>query len=400
MKTSPVKVFFVFGTRPEAIKLAPVIHCFNSRPGQFESVVAVTGQHREMLEQVLRIFRIEPDYDLDVMQPDQSLAGLTARVLERLDPLLAAERPQLLIVQGDTTTTYAAALAAFYRGIQVAHVEAGLRTGDLGQPFPEEANRVMTSIVATLHFPPTSWARDNLLREGIEEDSIRVTGNTVIDALFHVLDEPYTIPERLASAFAADGLRRVLLTCHRRENHGRPVRDVCDTIIRLLDSFPDVSFVVPVHLNPNVRGPIYERLGSHERIHLVPPLDYQDFVQMMGRVDLIISDSGGVQEEAPSLGKPVLLLRNTTERPEAVTAGTVRLVGTDPERLFVEASRLLGDRESYLSMSRAGNPYGDGRAAHRIADAIHNWSRGARLNATAEMPGLRDVPDMAGYGAL
>jgi UDP-N-acetylglucosamine 2-epimerase (non-hydrolysing) len=369
-------VSLVFGTRPEAIKLAPVYLRFR----QSEAVrtrVCVTGQHREMLDQVLEVFAIRPDTDLSLMQPDQTLAALTARTLTALDRYYAEDRPDLVIVQGDTTTVLCASLAAFYRRIPVAHVEAGLRTGNLEAPWPEELNRVLTSRMARLHFAPTEESRQNLLREGVPVASIHVTGNTVIDALMLARAR---ITER---APAIDGLPNaslnflgqrplVLITGHRRENFGAGLAAICDAIRELARRYPKAAFIYPVHLNPRVRGPVQERLGTpdlRDQVYLIEPLPYLPFVALMNRATLILTDSGGIQEEAPSLGKPVLVMRETTERPEAVAAGTVKLVGTHTDTIVAEASRLLSDPVAYQAMARSINPYGDGAAAPRIVAA-------------------------------
>jgi UDP-N-acetylglucosamine 2-epimerase (non-hydrolysing) len=366
------KVCLVFGTRPEAIKLAPVIlelrkHC------EFDCRVCVTAQHREMLDQVLGIFDIVPDRDLNLMQPDQTLSGLTSRALQALDGFLASEKPDLVLVQGDTTTVFSAALACFYHHIPVGHVEAGLRTGNLHSPWPEEANRVLTSRIAALHFTPTEVSRQNLLREGIDPANIFVTGNTVIDALFVALEKikssPPDIPGLPAGITASwNGAKMVLITGHRRENFGQGFQSICRSIAELADRFADVQFVYPVHLNPNVREPVMRILGSGEKgnIHLIDPLPYFPFIAMMHRSTLILTDSGGIQEEAPSLRKPVLVMRDTTERPEAISAGAAKLVGTDFGRIVMETSRLLTDKDSYESMVGKANPYGDGHAAKRI----------------------------------
>ncbi len=368
-------VALIFGTRPEAIKLAPVFLALRATP-DLRPVVCVTAQHREMLDQVLDIFGIVPDADLDLMVPDQSLAGLTARAVAAVDGWLAAAAPDLVLVQGDTTTVFCAALAAFYRGIPVGHVEAGLRTGDLRSPFPEEANRVLTGRLADLHFPPTATARDNLRREGVPEERIRVTGNTVIDALHlalvRVRREPPPVPG--LDAGDLDGDRPlVLITGHRRENFGPGFARVCRGLARLADRFADHLFVYPVHLNPHVQRPVHEILGDRPNVRLIAPLPYLPFVRLLDRAHLVITDSGGVQEEAPGLGKPVLVTRDTTERPEAVAAGTVRLVGTDEEKLVAEATRLLTDADAYAVMARAVNPYGDGKAAGRIVAACQEF---------------------------
>jgi UDP-N-acetylglucosamine 2-epimerase (non-hydrolysing) len=371
------KVSVVFGTRPEAIKLAPVVLALRA-DARFACDVCVTAQHRQMLDQVLEAFAIAPDADLDLMVPEQTLAGLTGRAVEAIDRHLAEAKPDLVLVQGDTTTTFCAALASFYRRIPVGHVEAGLRTGNLESPWPEEANRVLTTRLARLHFAPTVGNRDNLLREGVPDGRIVVTGNTVIDALFLALD----IVKRAKPAIPGlpDGVASgtqplVLITGHRRENFGPGFEAICQAIAELARCFPEVAFVYPVHLNPNVRRPVDAILRSSgtENIHLIEPLGYLPFVAMMGRATVILSDSGGVQEEAPSLGKPVLVMRDTTERPEAVTAGTVKLVGTDRRAIVEETSRLLTDRAAYDAMARAMNPYGDGRATGRIVAACASF---------------------------
>lgn len=365
----PLKVLFVFGTRPEAIKLCPLILAMRQR-GEFDARVCVTAQHREMLDAMLARFGVEADDDLDVMAPDQPLSLLTARILERLDGVLVRRRPQLVLVQGDTTTTMAGALAAFYRRIPVGHVEAGLRTGDLGQPFPEEANRVLTSRLATLHFAPTPRAKANLRQEGVPEDRIFVTGNTGIDALLYTR-------ERLErgewpgfdAGVPAPGRKLVLMTAHRRESFGEGFLRLCEGVRRIA-ARGDTEIVYPVHPNPNVRTVVERELGGVERVHLIEPLDYVPFVDLMRRADLLLTDSGGVQEEGPSFGKPVLVMRNKTERQEAVEAGTAILVGTDPARIAAEAGRLLDSTEARRAFTRVRNPFGDGRASLRILDAI------------------------------
>lgn len=387
-----MKVSVILGTRPEAIKLAPVILALRKERG-VDCRVCVTGQHRQMLDQVLEVFQIRPDVDLNLMQPNQTLAGFTARAIEAVDRYLADDRPNLVLVQGDTTTVLCASLAAFYRRVPIGHVEAGLRTGNLEAPWPEEANRVLTSRLTALHFAPTETARQNLLREGTPDEAITVTGNTVIDALFIALDlvkaQPPAIdglPEFLQpSVPAGNGVcQMVLITGHRRENFGQGFENICHAIAELAHRFPQVHFVYPVHLNPNVREPVNRILhGSQgaspadKNIHLIEPLSYLPFVGLMNRTSLILTDSGGVQEEAPSLGKPVLVMRETTERPEAVQAGTVRLVGTDQEKIQSEVGRLLTDRAFYDSMSRVQNPYGDGAAAERIIRQCRRFLTGA-----------------------
>jgi len=363
----------IFGTRPEAIKLAPVVLALKADP-RFECDVCVTAQHRQMLDQVLEVFEIVPDTDLDLMVPDQTLAGLTARAVESVDRHLTQAKPDLVLVQGDTTTTFCSALAAFYHHVPVGHVEAGLRTGNLESPWPEEANRILTTRLARLHFAPTEINRANLLREGVPDDRITVTGNTVIDALFLALEivkkNPPEVPG-LPKALVHGSGPLVLITGHRRENFGSGFDSICNAIAELAARFPDTQFVYPVHLNPNVRRPVDEILRSAgtDNVHLIEPLPYLPFVAMMSRATVILSDSGGVQEEAPSLGKPVLVMRDTTERPEAVTAGTVKLVGTDQRTIVEETSILLTDRAAYDAMARAMNPYGNGKAAGRILAA-------------------------------
>ncbi|AHE97835.1 non-hydrolyzing UDP-N-acetylglucosamine 2-epimerase [Thioalkalivibrio paradoxus] len=364
-----MKTLVIFGTRPEAIKMAPVIQALRQADG-IETRVCVTAQHRQMLDQVLQLFDIRPDHDLNLMQPGQDLTDITANVLHGLRPVLAAERPDLVLVHGDTTTTLAGALAAYYQRIPVGHVEAGLRTGNIHAPWPEEMNRRIAGAITSFHFAPTARARDNLQREGVGEERIHVTGNTVIDALLAVVDKVRANPELQAQFRFLDPARRtVVVTGHRRENFGDGFQRICRALGRLAER-SDVQIVYPVHLNPNVLGPVREALGQRDNVHLIEPLDYLPFVALMDRADLIITDSGGVQEEAPSLGKPVLVMRETTERPEAVEAGTVRLVGTDEERIVREAARLLDDPQAYAAMSRAHNPYGDGRAAGRIVRVI------------------------------
>jgi UDP-N-acetylglucosamine 2-epimerase (non-hydrolysing) len=363
-------ILFIFGTRHEAIKLCPVIRRLRLSRQELQPRVCVTAQHRSMLDQVLACFEISPDYDLNLMTADQTLAQITGRVLSGVDPILAAEPPAMVVVQGDTTTTMAGALAAFYRRIAVAHVEAGLRTGDLARPFPEELNRVVTGRVADLHFAPTERARRNLLAEGTPAERIFVTGNSGIDALFHVVEA--LEQGRLQSSewpWIDSGRKLVLVTAHRRENFGEGIERICRAIADLARR-DDTQVVYPVHRNPNVLGPVTERLGGLRNVVLLPPLDYAAFVDLLRRSYLVITDSGGVQEEAPSLGKPVLVMRESTERPEAVEAGTVELVGDDPARIVAAAARLLGDESAYRRMSMVHNPYGDGRAAERIVDRI------------------------------
>lgn len=369
------KVLCVFGTRPEAIKMAPVVIGLANDP-DIHSLVCVTAQHRQMLDQVLQLFDIHPAYDLDIMAPGQDLFDITCNVLLGLKKVLSEVRPDMVLVHGDTTTTMAASLAAFYLRIPVGHVEAGLRTWNKFAPFPEEINRKVAGVVTDLHFAPTDFAKNNLLREGVAEASIVVTGNTVIDALFSVVAKirSSSLGEELAARFPFldPGKRLVLVTGHRRENFGQGFEDICHALGRIADEVPAVEILYPVHLNPNVQEPVKRILGKNGRqnIHLIDPLDYLPFVYLMDRSHLIITDSGGIQEEAPSLGKPVLVMRDTTERPEAVDAGTVKLVGTDPDKIFTEAARLITDEESYQAMSRRHNPYGDGKAVGRIIAAL------------------------------
>lgn len=368
------QVLVVFGTRPEAIKMAPVVNRLRRSPG-VEVLVCVSAQHRQMLDQVLALFEITPDFDLDLMQPGQTLEGITAAILGGISRVLDASRPDLVLVHGDTTTTFATALACFYRRIPIGHVEAGLRTGNLQAPWPEEMNRVFTGRLAALHFAPTQAACNNLLREGVERSSVWVTGNTVIDALVDVvarLQVDIQLVKQLASNMPwlnGTDRRIVLVTGHRRENFGEGMERVCRALARLAAE-PDVDIVYPVHPNPNVYAPVSRMLAGVPNVHLVAPMDYLPFVHLMSRAHFVITDSGGIQEEAPSLGKPVLVMRDTTERPEAVSAGTVCMVGVNEERIVVEARRLLNDPNHYQRMSTAHNPYGDGFAADRIAQVI------------------------------
>ncbi|MDH5263731.1 MAG: UDP-N-acetylglucosamine 2-epimerase (non-hydrolyzing) [Betaproteobacteria bacterium] len=370
---TPTKVLCVFGTRPEAIKMAPVVTRLAATPG-LACRVCVTAQQRQMLDQVLEAFGIVPDHDLGLMKQGQSLTDILTGVLRGLEPVLEAEKPDLVLVHGDTSTTLGASLAAYYRRIPVGHVEAGLRTGDIYAPWPEEVNRRLTAGIARHHFAPTEKARQNLLREGVDDAAILVTGNTVIDALLAMvarLDADAALRASLDAQFAFldAGKRLVLVTGHRRESFGEGFENICRALAELA-ARGDVEVVYPVHLNPNVQEPVRRVLGGAERVHLLPPLDYVPFIHLMRRAHLVLTDSGGIQEEAPSLGKPVLVMRETTERPEAVDAGTVRLVGTDRARIVAEAARLLDSREAYEAMSRAHNPYGDGRAAQRIAERL------------------------------
>jgi len=361
------RILIVMGTRPEVIKLAPVVIGARNRPDEFETFVVATSQHREMLDQMLETFQIGVDFDLDIMKPNQDLRHVTTAALNGLHEVIGQVMPDWVIVQGDTTTTFTGALAAFYHQVPVAHVEAGLRTYDKRQPFPEEINRRLTTQVADAHFAPTTLSRDNLLREGVSEDVISVTGNTGIDALFLTLG---SLTEETGASATTD--RRLLLTAHRRENHGEPMERICRAVLRLVDDFPDLQVHYPVHLSPKVRNVVLPLLGDHPRVELGQPLEYREFVEEMNRAHVILTDSGGIQEEAPSLGKPVLVMRETTERPEGIDAGTARLVGTDEERIYAETSRLLSDADAYEDMARARNPYGDGRAAERILSVLRS----------------------------
>lgn len=369
-----MKVLTVFGTRPEAIKMAPLVKLLEQQE-EIQSVVCVTAQHRQMLDQVMELFEIIPDHDLNIMKPGQTLAGITTEILNRIEAVLTDDKPDLILVHGDTSTTFATTLAAYYHRIPVGHVEAGLRTGNIYSPWPEEANRKLTGALAKLHFAPTDQSKANLLLENVDENTITVTGNTVIDALLWVKEKLETdialtnsISERFP--FLRDDAKLVLITGHRRENFGDGFVRICTAIKSLALRFPEVDFVYPVHLNPNVREPVGRILDDMSNVHLIEPLDYLPFVYLMTRSALILTDSGGIQEEAPSLGKPVLVMRDTTERPEAVAAGTVKLVGTDAERIEEEVAELLTDNDAYTLMSVAHNPYGDGKACLRIVDAI------------------------------
>ncbi|MCS7055744.1 MAG: UDP-N-acetylglucosamine 2-epimerase (non-hydrolyzing) [Thermoflexales bacterium] len=370
-----LKVMTVLGTRPEAIKLAPVIHALRRYPDRIQTIVCSTGQHREMLDAALQSFDIRPDLDLRLMQPNQGLADLTARILSALDDVFCKAQPDWVLVQGDTTTVMAASLAAFYRHVRIGHVEAGLRSGDLQRPFPEEANRRIADLLADLYFAPTLTARDHLLREGVPAERVIVTGNTVVDALLFMSRRinARALIERIADLNASDGFfdkRMILVTSHRRENFGAPFAAICRALRTIAERYPDVRIVYPVHLNPNVAGPARALLGDAPNIALIQPVDYETMVALMQQAYLILTDSGGIQEEAPGLRKPVLVLRDVTERPEAVTAGAARLVGSDFDRIVAETSRLLDDAEAYRRMTSVENPYGDGRASERIVEAI------------------------------
>ncbi len=373
-----LRVMVVFGTRPEAVKMSPVVKALRRHADQIHTTVCITAQHREMLDQVLEVFEIHPEVDLDLMKPDQSLAGLTGRIFTQLDPVIKAHQPDWLLIQGDTTTVMAAAILGFYNQVKVGHVEAGLRTHDKWRPFPEEVNRRLAGVVADLHFAPTENNRQNLLNEGIRDEIIHITGNPAIDALQYIIQQP--VPQQteqiLAQAGAGKaGKRLVLVTAHRRENFGKPIRDICRALKRLAETYREqITLVYPVHLNPNIQEPVQELLSDVENILLLPPLDYLPLVHLMKQAALILTDSGGIQEEAPSLGIPTLVLRERTERQEGVEAGTLKLVGTDPETIFKAASRLLDIPQAHKEMAQAVNPYGDGHAAERIAAIlIQNW---------------------------
>ncbi len=362
-----MKVLSIFGTRPEAIKMAPVVRELAQTNG-IESCVCVTAQHREMLDQVLTLFDIQPDVDLNLMRPNQSLAELTARVFTHLDPVLADLKPDWILVQGDTTTVMAAALNAYYRRIRVGHVEAGLRTHNKWEPFPEEVNRRVAGVTADLHFAPTKWSRQNLLKEGVPDEAITVTGNPVIDALYFVARQP--VPTMVADLLSELGSKRlVLVTAHRRENHGKPLEGIC-AALKSLASRGDVEIIYPVHLNPNVQEPVKRFLGKIPNITLLPPLEYLPLVHLMKNADLILTDSGGIQEEAPAFGVPVLVLRDVTERPEGVQAGTLKLVGTNQMKIVNEANYLLNDSKAHAAMAQAVNPFGTGDSAKRIVSAL------------------------------
>ena len=381
------KIMLVFGTRPEAIKMAPLVQELRKHPDQYETLLCVTGQHREMLDQVLNIFGIVQDYDLNIMKPGQDLYDVTTRVLSGMRDVLTQSQPDVVLVHGDTTTSMAVALAAFYQQIPVGHVEAGLRTYNIYSPWPEEMNRQITGRIATYHFSPTPLGRENLLHEGIEKSRIFITGNTVIDALYAVVNKmkddvslQLSLEKKLKAAgydagrLAAERRRLVLITGHRRENFGDGFLYICKAIKTLSGKFPDVDFVYPMHMNPNVRKPIKEVFGENcqSNLFFIGPLEYLLFVYLMEKSSIVLTDSGGIQEEAPGLGKPVLVMRDTTERPEALEAGTVKLVGTDYDKIISEVSSLLSDIQYYRKMSQAVNPYGDGRACRRIVDALRS----------------------------
>ena len=376
-----IRVMTIFGTRPEAIKMAPLVKELQGRPG-IQSICCVTAQHRQMLDSVLEIFHLEPDYDLNIMEPRQTLSTITSKCLLGMEGVLEKAGPDLVLVHGDTSTTFAGALAAFYHQVPVGHVEAGLRTGDKYSPFPEEINRTLVGDIAELHFCPTARNRDNLAREGIT-GGVFLTGNTVIDALKTTVVKDYHFANSLLNGLDYAGKKVLLVTCHRRENYGQPMANIMTALRRIADAFPETELVYPVHLSPVVREAAGQYLSGHPRIHLIDPLDVEEMHNLMARSYLVLTDSGGLQEEAPALGKPVLVLRRETERPEAVEAGTVRLAGTEEEDIFRLAAELLRDENAYRAMAHAVNPYGDGFACRRIADAIE-WRFGLRAERPEE----------------
>ncbi|HJC00678.1 MAG TPA: UDP-N-acetylglucosamine 2-epimerase (non-hydrolyzing) [Candidatus Flavonifractor merdavium] len=372
---NPIRVMTIFGTRPEAIKMAPLVKELQSRP-DIQSICCVTAQHRQMLDAVLEIFQLKPDYDLNIMEPRQTLSTITTKCLLGMEGVLEQARPDLVLVHGDTSTTFAGALAAFYKQIMVGHVEAGLRTWDKYSPFPEEMNRKLVGDIADLHFCPTAANRDNLAREGIT-DGVFLTGNTVIDALKTTVRADYRFSNQLLNGLDYQGKKVILVTCHRRENYGQPMTNIMTALRRVAEAFPEVELVYPVHLSPVVREAADKYLSGHDRIHLIDPLDVEEMHNLMARCYLVMTDSGGLQEEAPALGRPVLVLRRETERPEAVAAGTVKIAGTEEETIFQMAAGLLTEEQAYHDMAHAVNPYGDGQACRRIVDGIL-WKFGRR----------------------
>lgn len=364
-----IKVMMVFGTRPEAIKMAPLAIELKKRE-DIETIVCVTAQHREMLDQVLELFKITPEYDLDIMKTRQTLIGITTRVLEGLDEVMKKEQPDIVLVHGDTSTSFVASLAAFYNQIMVGHVEAGLRTYDKYSPFPEEMNRNLTGRIADMHFSPTVSNAENLVKENISKEDIYITGNTVIDAMKTTVKENYSFEDEVLRTIDFENKRVILVTAHRRENLGKPLEDICSALSEIIKEYPDVEIIYPVHLNPAVRDTVYEILGKLDRVHLIQPLNVTELHNAMNKSFMVMTDSGGIQEEAPSLAKPVLVLRRETERPEAVKAGTVKLAGVEKENILKLAKELLDEPSAYDKMAKAANPYGDGEASGRIADAI------------------------------
>lgn len=372
---SRIRILSIFGTRPEAVKMAPLALELQSRD-EIESLICVTAQHREMLDQVLEVFDIKPDYDLNIMRERQSLSGITARVLQGLEEVIFDLKPDMILVHGDTTTTFAGSLAAYYNKIKIGHVEAGLRTFDKYFPFPEEINRKLTGVMADLHFAPTQTSKDNLLNEGIHPKDIFITGNTAIDAMASTVDRKYCFETPELNNIDFKNRKVIMVTAHRRENWGEPLNNICRALARVAEKYEDVEIVYLVHMNPVVREVAFDVLGEADRVHLLPPLNILETHNLMDRSYMVLTDSGGIQEEGPHLGKPVLVMRDVTERPEAVAAGTVKVVGTDIDNIFIEACRLIEDKTLYSSMANAVNPYGDGSASKRIADAIlHHFGR-------------------------
>lgn len=371
-----MKILSIFGTRPEAIKMGPVVKAIEACDG-LESIVCVTAQHREMLDQVLEVFQIKPDYDLDIMKSKQTLTDITRRALKGLEEVIVQVKPDMVLVHGDTTTTFAGALAAFYQQVPVGHVEAGLRTYDKYQPFPEEMNRKLTGAITELHFAPTETAKEHLLKEGVDEASIFITGNTVIDALSSTISDSYTFTLDLLNGIDFKSKKVVTMTAHRRENLGEPLENICKAVLEIAQSSEDIEVIYAVHLNPLVQQVTDRILGDHPRVHLVPPLELKDMHNLLNRSYLVLTDSGGLQEEVPSMGKPVLVLRNVTERPEGVVAGTLKLVGTDKDLIVSTALELLNDRVAYDKMAQAVNPYGDGKASQRIIQHILDYGQKA-----------------------
>jgi UDP-N-acetylglucosamine 2-epimerase (non-hydrolysing) len=379
MNEKQIKVMVVAGTRPEAIKVAPVIHCLLRHPDKFRTIVVATAQHRELLDQALSLFRISPDIDLNLMSHGQDLPSLTGRVLQTMSTTLSKVKPDIVLVQGDTTTVFAGALAAFYQKIPVAHIEAGLRSHDKYNPFPEEINRRLTSVMTDIHFAPTLSAKQSLLKEGVASDKIIVTGNTVVDALMHISQLPFSFEETVFEDMNFDNRRLILVTSHRRESWGPDLQNICEAIKELVQRHPDTFVVYPVHPNPVVKDTAERILSGIDRIHLVAPLDYLTFINLMKKSYMILTDSGGLQEEAPTLKKPLLLLRNVSERPEAFNAGLAKIVGTTRERIVEESEKLLNDPGLYQEMTDNFNPYGDGRASERIVNALSRWAEGEEL---------------------
>jgi len=369
-----IKVMTVFGTRPEGIKMAPIIKTMENVP-EIESIICVTAQHRQMLDQVLNLFKIDPDYDLNIFKPGQTLTDITIGALKGLESVIMEVNPDILLVQGDTTTVFAGALAAFYQKVKIGHVEAGLRSGNMYSPYPEEANRKLTGVLADFHFAPTETNKRNLLREGYPEDRIFITGNTVIDALKYAVKEDYRFENPLLNSIDYKKERIILMTSHRRENIGRPMESIFSAVNDIVKKYDDVSVVFPIHLNPKVRGIAYRVFDGNDKVHLIEPLDYEPFTNLMAKSHIVVTDSGGLQEEAPSLGKPVLVVREETERPEGIEAGTARLVGTDYQNIYSNLDRLLSDQKEYQKMANAVNPYGDGKASERIVDIILRYAR-------------------------